>query len=191
MLVFPWLSLVISSPAAAWMPRTYLKFANGPWKRSPAKPVQDYQAMKQTITSDLVEAYSLCPRKAFLMMTGVANPGKHEYVRITDEQAAANRQTHRASLGQAEDFPPGGVADLSTGPNVIADAGAAAPAASAWTGCWSPASGTCSWCWASMPIITTCIVRTGRCSKARPAAVHIHPLKWPVCEFYAGTGSAA
>jgi transposase InsO family protein len=26
-------------------------------------------------------------------------------------------------------------------------------------------------------IITTCIVRTGRCSKARPSAVHIHPLK--------------
>src|SRR5665213_2082312 len=82
--------------------------------------------MKQTITSDLVEAYSQCPRKAFLMMTGLANPGPHEYVRITDEQAAANRQAHRASLGQAEDFPPGGVADLNTRPKVIADAKLAA-----------------------------------------------------------------
>jgi hypothetical protein len=26
--------------------------------------------MTKTITSDLVEAYSLCPRKAFLLMTG-------------------------------------------------------------------------------------------------------------------------
>jgi predicted RecB family nuclease len=82
--------------------------------------------MKQTITSDLVEAYSQCARKAFLMMTGLANPGPHEYVRITDEQAAANRQAHRASLGQAEDFPPGGVADLKTRPKVIADAELAA-----------------------------------------------------------------
>src|SRR5437879_5104862 len=78
--------------------------------------------MKQTITSDLVEAYSQCPRKAFLMMAGVANPGAHEYVQITDEQAAANRQAYRVKLGQAETFPLGGVADLNTGPKVIADA---------------------------------------------------------------------
>lgn len=78
--------------------------------------------MKQTITSHLVEAYSQCPRKAFLMMTGVANSGAHEYVRITDEQAAANRQACRARLGQAEHFPPGRIADLNTGSKVIADA---------------------------------------------------------------------
>jgi hypothetical protein len=36
--------------------------------------------MTQTITSDLVEAYSLCPRKAFLLMAGTgANPGPHDY----------------------------------------------------------------------------------------------------------------
>ena len=64
------------------------------------------QAMTPTITSDLVEAYSQCPRKAFLMMTEVVNPGAHEYVRITDDQAAANRQAYRARLGQAQDFPP-------------------------------------------------------------------------------------
>ena len=54
--------------------------------------------MTRTITADLVEAYSLCPRKAFLLMTGEPNPGPHEYVRIIDEQATANRQVHRASL---------------------------------------------------------------------------------------------
>ena len=51
--------------------------------------------MKQAITSELVQAYSLCPRKAFLLMTEVADPGPHEYVRITDECAAVNRQSHR------------------------------------------------------------------------------------------------
>jgi hypothetical protein len=54
--------------------------------------------MTRTITTDLVEAYSLCPRKAFLLMAGEPNPGAHEYVRVIDEQTAANRQAHRASL---------------------------------------------------------------------------------------------
>lgn len=78
--------------------------------------------MKQTITSNLVEAYSQCPRKAFLMMTGVANPGAHEHVRITDEQAAVNRQAYRARIGLKEDSPPGEVGDLKVGLKVIADA---------------------------------------------------------------------
>ena len=71
----------------------------------PAKPVQDRQAMKQIITTDLVEAYSLCPRKAFLLMAGEPNPGPHEYVRMTDEQAAASRQARRASLEEAGEPP--------------------------------------------------------------------------------------
>jgi predicted RecB family nuclease len=105
------------------MPPTYLKFANGPGKQSPAKPVQNRQAMKQMITTDLVEAYSLCPRKAFLLMAGEPNPGPHEYVRMTDEQAAASRQARRAILEEAGELPPGGgAADLSTGPKVVADA---------------------------------------------------------------------
>ena len=62
--------------------------------------------MTQPITSDLVEAYSQCPRKAFLMMTGIARPEAHEYVRIIDEQAAANRQGHRIRLEQTEEFAP-------------------------------------------------------------------------------------
>jgi predicted RecB family nuclease len=79
--------------------------------------------MKQMITTDLVEAYSLCPRKAFLLMAGEPNPGPHEYVRTTDEQAAASRQARRAILEEAGELPPGGgTADLSTGPKVVADA---------------------------------------------------------------------
>ena|SRR5436309_809877 len=78
--------------------------------------------MTRTITADLVEAYSLCPRKAFLLMAGEPHPGPHEYVQMIDEQAAANRQAHRASLEKAGELPPvGGTADLSTGPKVVAD----------------------------------------------------------------------
>jgi predicted RecB family nuclease len=78
--------------------------------------------MTRTVTADLVEAYSLCPRKAFLLMAGEPNPGPHEYVRIIDEQAAANRQAHRASLEKAEELPPGGrAADLGTGSKALAD----------------------------------------------------------------------
>jgi predicted RecB family nuclease len=105
------------------MPPTYLKFANGPEKQSPAKPVQDRQVMKQMITTDLVEAYSLCPRKAFLLMAEEPNPGPHEYVRMADEQVAASRQARRAMLEEAGELPLGsGAADLSTGPKVVADA---------------------------------------------------------------------
>jgi len=78
--------------------------------------------MTRTLTADLVEAYSLCPRKAFLLMAGEPNPGPHEYVRIIDEQAAANRQAHRESLERAEELPPGGrAADLGTGSKALAD----------------------------------------------------------------------
>jgi len=113
---------LISSLPAVWMPPTNLTFANGPWQQFRAMPVLDCRAMNQTITAELGEHYSLCPRKAFLIMSGVANAGTQEYVWIIDEQAAANRQVHRASFGQALASAPGGVADLSTGPQVIADA---------------------------------------------------------------------
>src|ERR1700678_1833650 len=82
--------------------------------------------MTRNITAHLVETSSLCPRKAFLLMTEEPSPGPHEYVRMIDEQAAANGQAHRASSGLAADFPPGGVADLNIGANVLADAELAA-----------------------------------------------------------------
>ena len=61
--------------------------------------------MTKIIASDFVEAYSLCPRKAFLLMAREPNPGPHEYVRMIDEQTAANRQVHRAGLEKAGDLP--------------------------------------------------------------------------------------
>src|SRR4051794_35244006 len=41
----------------------HLKLANGPWRRNPAEHAEGHPAMAKTITSELVEAYSLCPRK--------------------------------------------------------------------------------------------------------------------------------
>jgi len=78
--------------------------------------------MTRTITTDLVEAYSLCPRKTFLLMAGEPNPGPHEYVRMIDKQVAANRQAYRASLVKIGDLPRDGVvADINTGSAVAAD----------------------------------------------------------------------
>jgi predicted RecB family nuclease len=82
--------------------------------------------MTRTITSDLVEAYSLCPRKAFLLMAGDLDPAPHDYVRLIDEQATANRQAHRASLEKAGELSPGGISDLNTGATAFADAELAA-----------------------------------------------------------------
>jgi predicted RecB family nuclease len=82
--------------------------------------------MTRTITSDLVEAYSLCPRKAFLLMAGDLDPAPHDYVRLIAEQATANRQVHRASLEKAGELSPGGISDLNTGATAFADAELAA-----------------------------------------------------------------
>lgn len=74
------------------------------------------------ITLDIVEAYSLCPRKACLLLIGKPQGVPHEYVHITDELATANREAHSASLAQAAAVSPGRIADLKTGAKVVADA---------------------------------------------------------------------
>ena len=79
--------------------------------------------MTRTITADLVEAYSLCPRKAFLLMVGESNPGPHNYEQVVKEQAEANRQAHRVRLEEAREVVPfDGPADLAAGKGVLADA---------------------------------------------------------------------
>jgi predicted RecB family nuclease len=80
--------------------------------------------MTQTITSDLVEAYSLCPRKAFLLIAGTAaNPGPHDYELVIRDQAEANRHAHRTRLAEAGVVVPfGGRDDLVAGREVLADA---------------------------------------------------------------------
>ena len=76
------------------------------------------------ITLHIVEAYSLCPRKAFLLMTGATpSPGPHDYEMVIREQAEANRQAHRARLAKgAEVVPFGGPAEMAAGRELVADA---------------------------------------------------------------------
>jgi predicted RecB family nuclease len=80
--------------------------------------------MAQIITSHLVEAYSLCPRKAFLLRKGAeANPGPHDYELIVRDQAEANRDAHRVHLAEAGEVVPfGGLDDLAAGREVLVDA---------------------------------------------------------------------
>jgi hypothetical protein len=84
--------------------------------------------MAVTITSDLVEAYSLCPRKAFLLMTGATTDvGPHDYELLIREQAEANRQARRVRLAQVGEVVPfGGPADLAAGRDILTDAELAA-----------------------------------------------------------------
>jgi predicted RecB family nuclease len=79
--------------------------------------------MTKTITNDLVGAYSLCPRKAFLLMTGATtSPGTHDYELVIREQAEANRQAYRTRLAkECEVVPFGGRGDLTAGRDVLAD----------------------------------------------------------------------
>lgn len=79
---------------------------------------------RHTINLEVVEAFCLCPRKAFLLMTeATASPGPHEYEVVIREQAEANRQAHRASLAEEREVVPfGGQAELADGREIVADA---------------------------------------------------------------------
>src|SRR5260370_27683896 len=75
------------------------------------------------ITLDIVEAYSFCPRKAFLLQRGEPVGVPHEYARIIEEQEAANRQAHRARLAEGGEVVPfGGPAEMAAGREIVADA---------------------------------------------------------------------
>ncbi|MFI5387199.1 MAG: IS66 family transposase [Fimbriimonadales bacterium] len=77
--------------------------------------------MRHQVSSEFVEAFSLCPRKAFLLMTeATASPGPHDYEAVIWEQAEANRQAHRARL--ADVVPFGGPAEMAAGREIVADA---------------------------------------------------------------------
>ena len=47
--------------------------------------------MSHLITSDLVEAYQQCPRKAFLLLRGNPEPHPHDYETIVAERAVKKR----------------------------------------------------------------------------------------------------
>jgi predicted RecB family nuclease len=79
--------------------------------------------MPKTIASDHVEAYSVCPRKAFLLMTETGeNSDLHDYERVVRDQAKANRRAHCVRLAVAGEIVSlGGLDDLIAGREVLAD----------------------------------------------------------------------
>ena len=54
------------------------------------------------ITPELVVAYSLCPRKAFLMLRGDQAEHLHEYVNVIDRIAAQSRDRFVGSIDVAQ-----------------------------------------------------------------------------------------
>jgi predicted RecB family nuclease len=79
--------------------------------------------MRDKISSELIEAFSLCPRKAFLLMTGAtASPGPHDYEVVIREQSEANRQARRSRLAEGGGVVPfGGLSEMAAGRKVVAD----------------------------------------------------------------------
>ena len=56
--------------------------------------------MKNVINSEVVVAYSHCPRKAFLLLFSGDKKEPHEYVRILENQASINRAKYLTALKQ-------------------------------------------------------------------------------------------
>lgn len=54
--------------------------------------------MKQVITSELVEAYRQCQRKAFFMLRGQPKGVQHEYEQILMQRADKNRNAYLQSI---------------------------------------------------------------------------------------------
>lgn len=80
-------------------------------------------AMPEAITSAHIEAYSHCPRKAFLLRTeATTTADPHPYASYIQEQADANRRAHLARLAEAGEVARySGPADLDAGWGVISE----------------------------------------------------------------------
>jgi len=50
--------------------------------------------MSHLITSQLVESYQQCSRKAFFLLRGSPEPHPHEYEIVVEERAAKRRATY-------------------------------------------------------------------------------------------------
>ena len=56
--------------------------------------------MEPTITSEVVVAYSQCPRKAYLLMFSPDQGEPHEYVQILEQERRENQAQHADRLKQ-------------------------------------------------------------------------------------------
>jgi predicted RecB family nuclease len=79
--------------------------------------------MEPTITSEIVVAYSQCPRKAYLLLFSPDKGEPHEYVQILEQQRQANQERYLNRLQQTHaDVQPYSVENLHKGSQVLINA---------------------------------------------------------------------
>ena len=72
--------------------------------------------MEPIITSDVVAAYSQCPRKAYLLLFSPDKGEPHEYVQILEQQRSTNQEKYIDHLKQTHaDVQPYSVENLRKG----------------------------------------------------------------------------
>src|SRR6266852_258614 len=81
------------------------------------------RASPMFITSNIVQAHSLCPRKAFLLLypdTSQSTDTSHAYVQILEQRAKVNQTRHVAAIRERSGNPcPSDANLLSTGPDFL------------------------------------------------------------------------
>src|SRR2546430_17463324 len=90
-----------------------------------SKPQQQRRriVMEPIITTDLVVAYSQCPRKAYLLLFSPDKGEPHEYVQILEQQRQANQERSLNRLQQTHtDVQPYSVENLCKGSKVLINA---------------------------------------------------------------------
>ena len=79
--------------------------------------------MAPVITSEVVVAYSQCPRKAYLLMFSPDKGEPHEYVRILEQERCAHQEKYINRLQQTHaDVQPYSLENLRTGSAVLTNA---------------------------------------------------------------------
>src|SRR6266446_1251812 len=79
--------------------------------------------MEPTITTDVVVAYSQCPRKAYLLLFSPDKGEPHEYIQILEQQRCANQERYIDHLQQTyADVQPYSLENLRKGSEVLINA---------------------------------------------------------------------
>ena len=79
--------------------------------------------MEPTITTDIVVAYSQCPRKAYLLLFSPDKGEPHEYVQILEQQRCENQKRYLNRLQHTHaDVQPYSMENLRKGSQVLINA---------------------------------------------------------------------
>src|SRR5712691_5295142 len=90
-----------------------------------SKPQQQCRriVMEPTITTDIVVAYSQCPRKAYLLLFSPDKGEPHEYIQILEQQRCTHQERYLDRLQQTHaDVQPYSVENLRKGSAVLINA---------------------------------------------------------------------